>query len=137
MYVTETVARKLYFGFSPPENEEELDDVALNELPSREFDKCGFIDVNPKDDVTGAETGEPEEVGYMSSMIKTSRDYFNTEGIISPIFEEFGIDVEILYDDMVLAGTADESLMIEDKEGQKVFFVQPFEGSSASHHLIG
>ena len=95
----------------------------------RYFDKCGFItpETGPLD--------EDEEVAFMSTIVKNANEYFNTDGIISPIMKDLGVEIMILRDDMK------ESEVLytgpEDENGKKTLFTKPYEYAGNANYLVG
>ena len=136
VYVTEQLARQLYYGPAPPPEKElkekgksAFDEVDLWEKPPLAFDACAFIDVDGADD---SKTGAPEQIPFMSDLVSDATAFLNLQGIGSPVLQSMGVDVAILTDDMA----ASESLKVENENGELELFVKPLEASITGGQLV-
>ena len=108
VYVSEDIARYMYFGPRGPTEEQmdELgddylslyDDVQIFHKPSLLHDACGFIDNDPP--VEDSRMGEPIIVPFLSDLVENAEEFLNLVGIGSPILNKLGVKYAVLTDDM-------------------------------------
>ena len=126
VYVSEQVARMLYYGpkgptkdeldaFGDDEKDKVYDKVQIFQKPSLRHDACGFIDADGPDD---SKTGEPEIIPFLSDLVNNAEEFLNLEGIGPPVLDDLGVRVVILTDDMA------EQLKGVEADDEEGLFVQ-------------
>jgi len=117
VYVCEQFAREIYAGLS--EDRQELDLVQLDMIPGGDYDDCSFykiINDDPDSSDYGDELEEPEEIAFISDVVKNVEDYLNQPGIA--VLDQWGIEIKVMYDDMVDPDNPGaESLWEQDENG--------------------